>query len=163
MDAVYLGQQAEAGSEAEKKVQSLQAQMKEVIKADPKIATLSKEIQMEKGKQVYMQTCFVCHQIMGEGIAGQIPPLGKSDYLMADKDRSIRAVLHGMTGEVIVNGKKFNGVMIPHNHLPDDQIANVLTYVRNSWGNSGDNVTVEQVRRIRAEAPASAAKSNEFE
>ncbi len=163
VDAVYLGQQAEAGSEAEKKVQSLQAQMKEAIKSDPKIATLSKEIQMEKGKQVYMQTCFVCHQIGGEGIAGQIPPLGKSDYLMADKDRSIRAVLHGMTGEVIVNGKKFNGVMIPHNHLPDDQIANVLTYVRNSFGNSGDNVTPDQVRRVRGEAPAAAAKPNGFE
>ena len=163
VDAVYLGQQAEAGSEAEKKVQSLQAQMKEVIKADPKIATLSKEIQTEKGKQVYMQTCFVCHQITGEGIAGQIPPLGKSDYLMADKDRSIRTILHGMTGEVVVNGKKYNGVMIPHNHMPDDQIANVLTYVRNSFGNSGDNVTVEQVRRVRSEAPPVQAKGGEFE
>jgi nitrite reductase (NO-forming) len=163
VDAVYIGQQAEAGSDAGKKVQSLQAQMKEAIKSDPKIATLSKEIQMEKGKQVYMQTCFVCHQIGGEGIAGQIPPLGKSDYLMADKDRSIRGVLQGMSGEVVVNGKKYNGVMIPHNHLPDDQIANVLTYVRNSWGNTGDNVTVDQVRRVRSEAPAAPSKANEFE
>ena len=54
---------------------------------------------MEKGKQVFMQTCFVCHQPNGEGIAGQIPPLAKSDFLMADKERSIRIVLQGLTGE----------------------------------------------------------------
>jgi nitrite reductase (NO-forming) len=53
--------------------------------------------------------------------------------------------------------------MIPLNHLPDDQIANVLTYVQNSWGNSGDVVTAEQVRRIRAELPAPATTSSKFE
>lgn len=161
VDATYLGQQAEAGSEAEKKVASLQAQMKEAIKADPKIAGLTKEIQVEKGKQVYMQTCFVCHQIGGEGVVGQIPPLGKSDFLMADKERSVRIVLQGLTGEQIVNGKKFNGVMVPLNYLPDDQIANVLTYVRNSFGNSGEAVTTEEVRRIRSQTAPPAA--NQFE
>ena len=63
VDAVYLGRQAAAGSSAEKEVASLQAHMKEAIKSDPKISGLTKDIQIAKGKQVYMQTCFVCHQI----------------------------------------------------------------------------------------------------
>ncbi len=104
IDAVYLGKQAEAGSEAEKKVALLRAQMKETIGSDPKIASLTKEIQVEKGKGVFMQTCFVCHQQNGEGIPGQIPPLAKSDYLMADKERIIRGVLLGQTDEMILNG-----------------------------------------------------------
>ena len=153
VDAVYLGRQAAAGSESEKKVEALQAQMKAALKTEPRIVALTKEIQIEKGKQVFMQTCFVCHQPEGQGVAGQIPPLAKSDYLMSDKERSIRAVLQGMSGEIIVNGKKFNGTMVPFYHLPDDDIANVLTYVRNSFGNSGDGVSAAEVRRIRSEAP----------
>lgn len=153
VDAVYLGRQAAAGSESEKKVASLQAQMKEAIKTDPRIASLTKEIQIEKGKQVFMQTCFVCHQVDGQGIPGQIPPLAKSDFLMADKERSVRAVLQGLSGEITVNGKKFNGQMVPLNYLADEDIANVITYVRNSFGNSGDAVGVAEVRRIRSEAP----------
>ena len=162
IDAVYLGSQAEAGSAAEKKVASLQAQMREAIKTDPKITSLTKEIQIEKGKGVFMQTCFVCHQPDGQGIPNQIPPLAKSDFLMADKARAIRGVLTGQSGEMTVNGKKYNGVMIPLNYLTDEQIANVLTYVRNNWGNSGDGVTVDEVRRIRGEAPAAPA-GNSFE
>ena len=100
-----------------------------------------------------MQTCFVCHQQNGEGIPGQIPPLAMSDYLMADKERSIRGVLLGQSGEMIVNGKKYNGIMIPLNYLSDEDVANVLTYVRNSFGNKGDPVKADEVRRIRSEAP----------
>jgi nitrite reductase (NO-forming) len=95
VDAVYLGSQAEAGSEAQKQVASLTAQVREAIKSDPKISKLTKDIQIAKGKQVYMQTCFVCHQIDGAGLLGQIPPLAKADYLMEDKERSIRVVLQG--------------------------------------------------------------------
>ena len=153
VDATYLGSQAEAGSEAKKKVAALQAQMKEVIKSDPKIASLTKEIQVEKGKQVFMQTCFVCHQPEGQGIPGQIPPLAKSDFLMADKVRAIRGVLQGQSGEMVVNGKTYNGIMVPLNYLTDEQVANALTYVLNSWGNTGAAVKAEEVRRIRSEAP----------
>jgi nitrite reductase (NO-forming) len=154
VDAVYLGRQAAAGSEAEKQVASLEARMKEAIQSDPTISSLTKEIQIAKGKGVFMQTCFVCHQINGEGIPAQVPPLANSDYLMADVERSIRGVLFGQSGEMTVNGKKYNGVMIPLNYLSDDEVANVLTYVRNSFGNSGDAVKADAVRRIRGEAPA---------
>lgn len=161
VDAVYLGRQAEAGSAAEKQVATLQAQMKEAIKADPKIAGLTKDIQIAKGKGVFMQTCFVCHQLNGEGIPGQIPPLAKSDYMLADKMRAVRNILFGQTGEVTVNGKTYNGTMIPLNYLNDEDVANVVTYVMNSFGNSGDAVKPEEVRRIRSEAPAPAG--NKFE
>ncbi|HUS35981.1 MAG TPA: c-type cytochrome, partial [Verrucomicrobiae bacterium] len=163
VDAVYLGSQAEAGSEAQKRVASLQAEVREAIKSDPKIANLTKEIQIARGKQVFMQTCFVCHQPSGEGIPSQIPPLAKSDFLMADKERSIRVVLQGLSGEVQVNDKKFNGIMVPLNNLADEEIANVLTYVRNSFGNTGDPVAPDEVRKVRSESPAPAPSSASFE
>ena len=163
VDAVYLGKQAAAGSAAEKQIASLQAQVREAISADPKIANLTKEIQIARGKQVFMQTCFVCHQPNGEGIPNQIPPLAKSDFLMADAERSIRIVLQGRSGEVEVNGKKFNGTMVPLNNLADEEIANVLTYVRNSFGNTGEPIAPATVRKIRSDAPAQNPAAATFE
>ena len=148
VDEVYLGS---AGSAQDSKVGALEAKMKAAIKADPKIAGLSKELLMEKGKRVYAQTCFACHQPTGLGLPGVFPPLAKSDYLMADKDRAIRGIIKGVTGAITVNGVQFNGVMPPV-LLNDEQIAQVLTYVRNEWGNTGDIVTLDDVRRVRAES-----------
>jgi len=161
VDATYLGRQAEAGSEAAQRVVTLEAARTAAIRADPQIANLTKEIQIERGKGVFMQTCFVCHQMNGNGIPGQIPPLAGSDFLMADKERAIGIVLHGLTGEVVVKGKKFNGVMVPLNNLSDFEIANVLTYVRNNFGNSGDAVTPGEVARVRAEQPVQTVNSFE--
>jgi len=152
VDAVYLGKAAEAGTDAEKKVTALKAEVAQEIKSNPKIAGLTKEIQIEKGKGVYMQTCFVCHQPEGEGLPGQIPPLAKSDFLGSlTKEDYIRGVLLGRSGQIVVNGKSYNGVMTPLNYLTDEQIASVLTYVRSSWGNSGDAVTVAEVGKLRNE------------
>jgi nitrite reductase (NO-forming) len=161
VDAVYLGKAAEGG-DSEKRVAELKAEMAAEIKGNPKIATLTKEIQMEKGRGVFMQTCFVCHQLNGEGLPGQIPPLAKSDFFAAmSNDDAIRNVIAGRTGEVTVNGKKYNGTMTPLNYLSDDQIANVLTYVRNSFGNEGAAVKSEDVKRVRATIAPPAA--NPFE
>jgi nitrite reductase (NO-forming) len=150
VDAVYLGKAAE-GADSEKRVAELRAEVAAEIKGNPKIATLTKEIQIEKGRGIYMQTCFVCHQMNGEGVPAQIPPLAKSDYFakMTDEE-AIHIVIAGRTGEVIVNGKKYNGTMTPLNYLTDEQIANVLTYVRNSFGNEGTAVTADEVKRVRA-------------
>ncbi len=153
VDAVYLGKAAEAGSDAERKVAALKAQVAQEIKGNPKIAGLTKEIQIEKGKGVYMQTCFVCHQPEGQGLPDQIPPLAKSDFLASlTKEDYVRGVLLGRSGQIVVNGKSYNGVMTPLNYLTDEQIADVLSYVRNSWGNSGDAVTVAEVGKVRKEA-----------
>jgi nitrite reductase (NO-forming) len=161
VDAVYLGKAAE-GADSEKRVAELRAEVAAEIKGNPKIATLTKEIQIEKGRGVYMQTCFVCHQMNGEGVPAQIPPLAKSDYFakMTDEE-AIHIVIAGRTGEVIVNGKKYNGTMTPLNYLTDDQIANVLTYVRNSFGNEGAAVSMSEVKKVRA--TIAAPEANPFE
>jgi nitrite reductase (NO-forming) len=160
VDAVYLGKAADAG-ETEKRVTALKAEMAREISSNPKIAGLTKEIQVQKGKAVYAQTCFVCHQLEGQGVASQIPPLAKSDFLAnTDRDNLIRGVVAGRTGELIVNSKTYNGTMIPLAYLTDDQIANVLTYVRNAWGNSGDAITPQEVAKVRQEIPPPPAKSN---
>ncbi len=128
VDATYLGDSAFTGAQG--KVAALESQMKKAIAADPKIAAMGKEIVMEKGKRVFSQTCFACHQAEGQGLPGVFPPLAKSDFLMADKSRAIRGVIKGQSGEMTVNGQKYNGVMPPV-LLTDEQIAHVLTFVRN--------------------------------
>ena len=116
----------------------------------------------QRGKQVYMQTCFVCHQPNGQGLLNQFPPLAKSDLLMKDKEGAIRGVLRGRSGEISVNGKKFNAIMAPLAYLSDQQVADVITYVRNSWGNSDTNfVSAEYVSQLRKTSPALTA--NPFE
>ncbi|MDO7171096.1 copper-containing nitrite reductase [Mariniflexile sp. AS56] len=112
------------------------------------IPAKSFEEQMEFGKQAYMQTCFACHQAEGQGIPNAFPPLAKSDYLNADVDRAIGVVLHGLTGEITVNGQKYNSVMT-RQMLSPDEIANVLTYVYNSWGNSKKVITKAMVEKVK--------------
>jgi nitrite reductase (NO-forming) len=119
---------------------------------DPKLAE-----QMARGKKVYTTTCVACHQANGQGVATLFPPLAKSDYLMADKARSIRIVLKGQSGPITVNGKQYNQVMPPQ-MLKPEQVADVLTFVRNSWGNSGEPVTVAEVDAIAKEIAAEKKK-----
>ncbi len=109
---------------------------------------LSLEERMTFGKDKYMATCSACHQANGQGIEGAFPPLAKSDYLNADVNRAIDIVLHGKTGEITVNGKKYNSVMTAQ-ALTDEEVTNVLTYVYNSWGNSKKEVTPEMVQAVR--------------
>ena len=112
--------------------------------------------QIADGKNIYGRTCFACHQSEGQGIPGAFPPLAKSDFLNADPNRAVNAVLHGLSGEITVNGKKFNSVMTSQN-LTDQEISDVLTYVYNSWGNNKTKVTPEMVKTQRAK-PAPKAK-----
>ena len=100
------------------------------------------------GKDIFGTTCFACHQSEGQGIPGTFPPLAKSDHLNADSKRAIKTILHGLTGEVTVNGKKYNNVM-PAQNLSDDEIANVLTYIYSNWGNNKTEITPEMVKALR--------------
>jgi nitrite reductase (NO-forming) len=86
------------------------------------------------------------------------PPLAKSSLIAEDPKHPIRILLHGLTGPVKVNGKDYNSVMPPMNQLNDDEIANILTFVLNSWGNPGGRIEAAEVAKARAEpAPAPAA------
>jgi len=109
----------------------------------------SKTERIELGKQIYSQTCFACHQGEGQGIAGAFPPLAKSDYLNTDVDRAIGIILHGKTGEITVNGEKYNSVMTAQT-LTDEEAANVLTYIYNSWDNNGTEVTPTDIMRVKS-------------
>ncbi|OGU46985.1 MAG: nitrite reductase, copper-containing [Ignavibacteria bacterium GWB2_36_8] len=103
---------------------------------------------IELGKSIYTTTCFACHQLNGEGMPGVFPPLAKSDFLNKNKEVAISAIINGLTGEVTVNGKTYNGIMPPQN-LNNKQVAAVLTYVYNQWGNSGKKVSEDEVAEIR--------------
>ncbi|WP_201316134.1 copper-containing nitrite reductase [Dyella sp. EPa41] len=146
VDSVYLGDRANPNLHA----------VATAAKANAS-GTLSKNDQVAAGKQLFTGTCSVCHQANGEGLSGVFPPLAKSDYLAKqDKDHLIGIPLHGLTGKVTVNGKEYDSVMPPMSQLTDDEVANILTYVLNSWGNPGGQVSKEEVSKVRA-APAPAA------
>ena len=95
-----------------------------------------------------MQNCFACHQSEGQGIPNAFPPLAKSDNLNADVDRAIGVVVNGLSGEITVNGNKYNSVMTKQ-MISSDDVANVLTYVYNSWGNSKKVVTKKMVDDVK--------------
>lgn len=120
--------------------------MPQESKAAPKAVTFDQR--MANGKVVYANSCAACHQVNGQGIAAAFPPLAKADFLMLDKKRSIRTVVHGLEGKIKVNNVDYDGIM-PALGLDDEDIANVLTYVRNSWGNKGDMVKPSEVKAER--------------
>jgi nitrite reductase (NO-forming) len=111
---------------------------------------LTKEQQIAAGGALFKGTCSVCHQDSGQGIPDVFPPLAKSDYLLKDPKHAIDVALNGLTGKVTVNGKTYNSVMPPMSQLNDDEIANILTYVLNSWGNDGGAISKEDVQKVRA-------------
>lgn len=153
IDAMYLGAQAEAGSDSMKRETELKEKIAAEIKSNPAITELRKEVQIEKGKQVYMGLCVACHQADGKGLQPAFPPLAAADYMLADRERAIRVVLKGMSGPVTVNGKKYDSAMPPQEAvLTDQQVADVLTYAFNAWGNTGDAFTRDQVKVIRNES-----------
>lgn len=108
----------------------------------------SMEDRMKNGVILYEANCAACHQKNGEGLKGAFPPLAKSDYLMAQKDKGVSIPLHGLSGKIKVNGVDYDGIM-PAMQLTNDEVASIMTYVRNSWGNKGDLVTAAEVEKSR--------------
>lgn len=104
------------------------------------------------GERLYKQYCTACHQNNGSGVPNVYPPLAGTDWVTGDKTRLIDVVLNGMDGEIEVNGKKYNGVMTPHNFLTDEQLADVLTYIRQSFGNDASEITPKEVAKVRADS-----------
>jgi glucose/arabinose dehydrogenase/mono/diheme cytochrome c family protein len=117
----------------------------------PSAAQAADAARLQRGQELYVRNCFACHQLDGAGVPGVFPPLAQSDYLAADVDRSIRAVCEGLTGEIVVNGQRYSGVMPPI-VLDDRDVADVFTYVLNSWGNPGGEITTETVASVRAKS-----------
>lgn len=141
VDSVYLGDRAAPNMTAVSTATAAAAR-----------GNLTVQEQINAGKALFNGTCSVCHQANGAGLGGVFPPLAKSDYLNADPKRAAGAVIHGLAGKVMVNGKEYDSVMPPMNQLNDDEVANIMTYVLNSWDNQGGRLTSDEVKAIRAKA-----------
>ena len=105
---------------------------------------------IERGKEAYGLYCINCHMADGNGTVDLYPPLAKADYLKKPSTTLINIILQGQTGEITVNKKKYNGIMPAQNYLTDDQIADILNYARNSFGNKMPTaITPGQVKALR--------------
>ena len=102
-----------------------------------------------EGKLVYSTYCGTCHQMDGKGDSGRFPTLVATDWVTGDKERLVRIVLNGMEGSIEVNGAFYSGLMPQHSFLSDEEIAEVLTYIRQSFGNDASGVSPEEVGQVR--------------
>ena len=105
---------------------------------------------MERGKKVFEQYCMPCHMQDGAGVPRLNPPLIKTSYVLGDKKTIIEIVLKGFDAEVEIEGEYYQNAMAPHDFLTDEQIADVATYVRNSFGNKASVVVPKDVKAVRA-------------
>ncbi len=105
---------------------------------------------MEHGAKIYTINCLSCHFIDGGGVPNMNPPLVKTSWVLGDKTRLIKVVLNGFKENVAIDGATYSNNMAPHNFLKDDEIADVLTYIRNSFGNKASAVKVAEVKAVRA-------------
>ena len=101
------------------------------------------------GQKIYNQYCLACHQSNGMGASGRFPPLVGTDWVTGNKERLVHLILNGMEGEIEVNGEIYNGLMPQHSFLDNDQVANVLTYIRTNFGNIASSLSAEEVENFR--------------
>jgi mono/diheme cytochrome c family protein len=104
---------------------------------------------IERGKGVFEKYCLACHQANGSGVPGMNPPLKKTKWVLGDKKTLVGILQNGLDEEIEINGNYFNNPMPAQSALKDQEMADVLTYVRNSFGNSADPVTVDEVKKYR--------------
>ena len=98
---------------------------------------------VSNGKNVYETYCMSCHQENGEGVPGAFPPLAKTGHL-SDKNKLVKIILKGMRGPINVKGVKYDAEMASVS-LTDKETADVINYIRNSWGNKAPILTVAEV------------------
>jgi glucose/arabinose dehydrogenase/cytochrome c5 len=114
------------------------------------VLTEAEQALADNGKAVYNTYCLSCHMEDGGGVPGMNPPLSHTDWVNGDKERLIKVVLNGLSDPIEINGETYSNVMAPHSDLSDKEIASVLTFVRNNFGNSSGAVSVEEVATVRA-------------
>ena len=114
------------------------------------ISGCTKDPVIEAGGAIFSKYCATCHQPDGNGISGAFPSLHDSEWVAGDKGRLIRLVLRGMQGSIEIKGETFNNVMTPHDFLSDDQISSVLTFLRQTFQNDADSVSVRDIGLVRA-------------
>ena len=102
------------------------------------------------GKAVYTKYCLVCHQADGSGVSGMHPPLGPGSWIGNDPKELIAMMMKGLSGKIQVNGEVYNGFMPSQAQLTNEEIADVLSYIRSSFGNNFNPVDAELVKKIRS-------------
>jgi mono/diheme cytochrome c family protein len=107
-------------------------------------------VSMARGKIVYGKICVACHMADGNGVPMMNPPLINTTYVLGDKTKLISIVLNGFKEDVEINGQTYSNVMTPHKDLTDREIADVLTYVRKSFGNKASSIKTSEVKKVRA-------------
>lgn len=131
------------------------AQTKKIVtKPATKVSTTSSagslKASITRGQTVYAKYCLTCHQVDGSGVPNMNPPLIKTKWTLGSKTVLIQQVLKGSSGKVEIDGDTFSNTMPPLKTLTDQQIADVLTYVRNSFGNKASAVNITEVKAVRA-------------
>jgi mono/diheme cytochrome c family protein len=124
------------------------AQTKKATKPAAKTAALDPKT-MERGAKVYENLCGTCHQPDGNGVPSLNPPLKGTDWVTGDKTRLINIVLKGLQEKITVNGEEYENVMPAQDYLSDQEVADVLTYVRNSFGNKAGGISPNEVKALR--------------
>lgn len=105
---------------------------------------------VDGGERIFSVYCATCHQQDGKGASGRFPPLAETDWVTGDKKRLISILLNGLEGRIVVNGETYINAMPQHSFLSDRDIAQVLTYIRNNFGNKASEVTANEVAAIRS-------------
>ncbi|MBA3850021.1 MAG: hypothetical protein C0502_08500 [Opitutus sp.] len=132
---------------------------------DPTLAGPPTPAQIARGARTYRTLCLACHLPDGKGMTGLVPPLAGADFMAADRTRTVQIVLKGLNAPITVNGVAYQGLMPGlENVLTDAQVADVLTYVFNSWGNTGEAFAPEHIAALREQwralAPVVAPPAN---
>lgn len=119
------------------------------LSACAKSATSTANAAANAGRSVYQTNCASCHQADGKGLPGSFPPLAGNPLVTGDPKGVIHAVKYGVTGKISVHGQTFNGIMPPWgSQLSNKQVADVVTYIRSSWGNNAPAVTEAQAAAV---------------
>ena len=110
----------------------------------------SMKASMDRGQAVYKTVCLTCHQADGGGVPRMNPPLIKTKWVLGDKTKLITLMLKGMNEPIEIEDDEYHNPMPPHTELNDQQIADVLTFVRNSFGNKASAVSTNEVKSVRS-------------
>lgn len=111
--------------------------------------TAADKATMERGKQVYIQYCVACHQLDGGGVPGLNPPLEKTTFVLGNKSKLVKIIIKGMNTHEEIEGETYTNVMPPFDYLKDQQVSDVITYIRNSFGNKATAITPAEVKAAR--------------
>lgn len=146
---MYVGDKSKFGQREIAQMKEEKETASNIKYPDPEADNLEKEIVLG-GEQVYRTYCAACHGRTGQGSPPRFPPIAETDWVSGDKERLIRIVLEGLQGPIEVKGVLYNSAMPAHSFMEDSDIAELLTFIRSNFGNTGDAVTEEEVSAIRA-------------